>query len=80
MTWGRFFHLNAKVAWNGPRNCSVRNIVIEWGEHGSITILRIPETDLNTIAKYHAWVATHWGFGKEVADALWLFLRREYQW
>lgn len=80
MTWGRFIRMNTTIAWNGPRNCSVRNIVIQFGEHGSLSILRIPETELNSIPKYHEWSAQHHCFGKEMLDALWFFLRKEYEW
>lgn len=76
MTWGRFIYSMVKIAWNGPRNCSVRNIVIEWEQ----AIMRIPETELNSIPKYDAWVRRHSAFGKELVDALWFFLKREYEW
>jgi hypothetical protein len=77
MTWGwKFFGMNVKIAWNGPRNCSVRNILIAFNN----SILRIPETELNTVTKYHDWSVKHLGFGKEILDALWFFCQREYDW
>jgi len=76
MNWGRFFHMDVKLCWNGPRNCSVRNVVIEF--NGSL--LRIPETALNTVTKYHDCTVTNMDFGKEVMDALWFFLKAEYGW
>jgi hypothetical protein len=80
MTWGRFIYNMVKVAFNGPRNCSVRNVIVEFGEHGCCSIIRIPETELNTVPRYHDWAVKHHVFGKEVLDALWFFCRREYGW
>jgi hypothetical protein len=78
MTWARFIYMHVTVAFNGSRNASVRNIVVEFGEHGSSSIVRVPETELNTITRYHAWAVRHQGFGKDVLDAIWSFCRREY--
>jgi hypothetical protein len=72
--------VHVTVAFDGPRNASVRSIVIEFGEHGSFTVLRVKETELNTVAKYHAWALRHMAMGKEVTDALWMFLNGEYRW
>jgi hypothetical protein len=80
MTWARFIVGMVKVAFNGSRNTSVRNVIVEFGEHGSFSIIRIPETELNTVPRYHDWAVKHDVFGKEVLDALWLFCRREYGW
>jgi hypothetical protein len=78
MTWGRFIYMSVKIAFNGPRNTSVRNVVVEFGEHNSFSILRIPETEINTIDRYRAWALEHDVFGKQVIDAVWHFCRREY--
>jgi hypothetical protein len=80
MTWGKRLFLNVKIAWNGPRNASVRNVLVEFGEGGSFTLLRIPETELNTVAKYDSWARTHHLFGPRVINALWHFLNTEYRW
>jgi hypothetical protein len=68
------------VAFNGPRNSSVRNIVVAFGERSSFSIIRIPETELNTIPRYHDWAIKHSVFGKHVLDAVWFFCRHEYGW
>lgn len=76
MTWKRFIFGMVKVAFNGPRYASVRNIMVEFND----AIIRIPEIELNTVTKYHDWALKHDGFGKDVLDAVWFFCRREYEW
>jgi hypothetical protein len=81
MTWGRFFHMAVTVMFNGPRNSSVRHIIVQFdGGMGSYSILRFPETEVNTIPKYSNWALSHDIFGKDVIDALWLFCSKEYGW
>jgi len=76
VTWRRFFHLNVKIAFNGPRNGSIRNIVIEFND----SILRLPETLVNTVPRYQTWARDNVHFEKDVTDALWFFCKREYSW
>ena len=78
MTWARLVHMAVTVAFNGSRNASVRDVVVEFGEHGSLSIVRIPETEINTIERYYDWAYRHDVFGKQVTDAVWHFCQREY--
>lgn len=70
--------MNVKIAFNGHNN-SVRDIVIEFG-NGGFTIVTVPETEVNTVAKFSSWARRHDVFGKEVLDELWRFLNSAYGW
>jgi hypothetical protein len=73
--------LQVKVAFNGRRSLSERDIVIEFGETaGSFSILRIMETELNTVSRYKVWARNDSFYGKEVLDAVFSFCQREYDW